>query len=142
MTTIWNPGEPVWDQDRGEVYVDPETGDAVEAGPGLKVTTADGRTLDGDDVVSAVYWAVNLHEGEAQRARGVGVPYARQVTNPGQSAGLALTLVVGEALTVRGVGAVLGSRVVRYDARSRSLRFAATIKKRDGVTVPVVMSAG
>lgn len=142
MSTLWNPGEFVWDQTTGEPYIDPETGDAVEARPGLLIATPNGRTIDGDDVVSAVFWATNLFEGEAQRARGVGVPYQRKATNPGLSPDLALTLVLGEALRVRGVGAILSSRLVAYSPRSRALTFAGVLKKRDGVTIPLMMQSG
>ena len=136
-TTLWNPNTPVWDQARGEPYIDPETGDAVLARPGLKVTAADGRVLDGDDVANSVYWQVNLFEGEVARARGIGVPYERLIFSPGTPVQAKLTIIMSEAQRVRGVGAILGARVTYYDPTRRALGFAGILRKRDGAVVPL-----
>ena len=116
-TTLWNPNTPVWDQARGEPYIDPETGDAVLARPSLKVTAADGRVLDGDDVANSVYWQVNLFEGEVARARGIGVPYERLIFSPGTPVQAKLTIIMSEAQRVRGVGAILGARGITAPER-------------------------
>lgn len=142
MPTLWNPGEPVWDQARGEPYIDPLTGDAVLARPGLKVSTPDGRTLDGDDVANAVYWRVNLFQGEVARARGEGVPYERVLLQAGTPASIAMTILLGEALKVRGVASVVGSRLTSYNFATRAVNFSAFLRKKDGVVVPMAVQAG
>ena len=48
-TRTWNPGEPVFDMETGEPYID-ENGVLIEVAPNLKIDTTDGRRLDGDDV--------------------------------------------------------------------------------------------
>lgn len=142
MPTLWNPGEPVWDQARGEPYIDPETGDAVVASPGLKVATPDGRTLDGDDVANAVYWRVNIFQGEVARARGEGVPYERVLLQAGTTASIAMTVLLGEALKVRGVASVVGSRLAYYDPSTRAIGFTAALRKKDGSVVPAAVQSG
>jgi hypothetical protein len=132
VATTFNPGEPVFDQETGEPFIDPTTGDFVEAAPGLQVATADGRTLDGDDVSCAVYYRLNKQENETLRNRRIGVPYRRVIFEAGTSPRLAGDLLAGEALTTPGVASVTRVAVDSFNVRTRVLRLAMRILKSDG----------
>lgn len=139
--TVYNPGEPVFDPSTGEPYID-EYGALVEVQPGLKVDTADGRVLDGDDVANAAWYRANKFLGETIRDRTIGVPYLQQALG-GSDAGLAATSVVGEVSTrTPGVAGVVGVRIVGLDTATRVLQFLATLLRKDGRDQDVAVQSG
>ncbi len=143
MASIFNPGEPVIDQETGEPYIDPATGDWVEVQPNLQVPTEDDRTLDGDDVANAAWYRANLYQSEAPRDATRGVPYQQLVFDPGNDVGLAATLVVSTVRTeTPGVAGVAQVRIETYDATDRSLRFSARVVKADGSSQQTTVLAG
>lgn len=137
---LFNPGEPVFDQETGEPYID-EDGAMVQVSPGSVVLTPDGRTLSGDNCANAAYLRSNIFQGEVLRDASVGVPYQSQVL--GQSnAALAVTAVVSEVRErTPGVRAVIGVRVDTYDPSTRVLRFTASLLTVAGATTPVRITA-
>ncbi len=134
-STVWNPGEPVFDMDTGEPYVDPE-GALVEVRPGLLVQTPGGRTLDGDDVANAAYLRGNVYQGECTRDASAGVPYLQQALGSNDDA-LAVDVVVAE-VTARtpGVGGVVDVRALGLDHVTRVLRFTANLLRQGGDEQP------
>lgn len=134
-TVVWNPGEPVFDPSTGEPYVTPD-GLLVECAPGLLVQTADGRTLDGDDVSNAAWLRANVYQGECQRDRSVGVPYLQQGLGQTDEA-LAVEVVVSEVVeSTPGVGGVVDVRSLGVDPRTRALNFSATLLRQSGGEQP------
>lgn len=132
MPTTFNPGEPVFDQTMGEPFIDPATGDFVEAAPGLQVDAGNGRTIDGDDVVNAGYYRVNHHQGESIRDRRIGVPYNRIVFEAGTSPALVGELIAAEYRTTPGIESVTRVVVDRFDRRTRILWLSFRLLKDDG----------
>lgn len=127
----WNPGEPVFNMETGEPYID-ENGELVEVAPGLKVDGPDGRAHDGDDVANAAWYRANKYEGETLRDRSIGVPYDRLVLGQPE-AGLAVAAVVGEVRTrTPGIAQVVGVVATEFSPSDRVLRFQATFLKEDG----------
>lgn len=132
---LFSPGEPVFDQETGEPYID-EDGAMVQVSPGSKVTTPDGRTLSGDNTANAAWYRSNKFERETLRDRTVGVPYQTQVLGQ-PSVVLAVTSVLAEVKArTPGVSGVLGVQVTTYSAATRVLRFDASLRTVDGATVP------
>lgn len=128
-TVVYNPGEPVFDQSTGEPYID-DDGNLVEVAPGLIVETSDGRVIDGDDVAGAAWWHASLREGEAIRAKSIGVPYESQALGQADP-GLAMTVILGEVRRrTPGVLGVVDQRVVVFE--QRVLRFTSTLLRADG----------
>jgi len=127
---VFNPGEPVFDQETGEPYID-DDGALVEVAPGSLVETSDGRTLQGDDVANAAWYRANLFEGECIRDASIGVPYQRTVL--GQSdADLAASSIVAEVKTrTPGVVGIVNVRVTNFNPATRILRFTSTILRAD-----------
>ena len=123
---VFNPGEPVFDQETGELYID-DDGALVEVSPGLLVATSDGRTLQGDDVANAAWYRANLFEGECIRDATIGVPYQREVL--GQSdADLAATAIIAEVKErTPGVVGIVNVKITNFNPASRILRFTSTI---------------
>jgi hypothetical protein len=132
MPYTFNPGEPVFDQETGEPYID-EDGALVEVSPGSVVITPDGRELPGDDVANAAYYRVNLYEGEVMRDASIGVPYQRLAL--GQSdVDLAIAVTVGEIRSrTPGVAGVVDVRVNAFEPADRALIFTSTLIRADGV---------
>lgn len=132
MSYTFNPGEPVFDQETGEPYID-EDGALVEVAPGSVVVTSDGRELPGDDVANAAYYRGNLHQGEVLRDASAGVPYQRLAL--GQSdVELAIAVTVGEIRSrTPGVAGVVGVRVDAFEPSNRALIFTSTLIRADGV---------
>lgn len=129
--TVFNPGEPVFDQATGEPLIDAE-GAWVEVAPGSRVTGPDGRTHDGDDVVNAAYLRANTHERELLRDAASGVPYARLALAQPDPA-LAASLCVAEVRRrTPGIAGIVAVRVDGLDQLSRVLRFRATMIKESG----------
>lgn len=128
----FNPGEPVFDQETGEPYID-EDGALVQVEPGSVVIAPNGRELVGDDVANAAYYRVNLHQGEVLRDAAVGVPYQRLAL--GQSdVDLAIAVTVGEIRSrTPGVSGVVGVRVDAFEPTDRALIFTSTLIRSDGV---------
>lgn len=137
----FNPGEPVFDQETGEPYID-EDGALVEVAPLSTVVAPDGRELTGDDVANAAWYRVNLYEGEIPRDASIGVPYQRLAL--GQSdAGLAIAVVVAEARSrTPGVAGVVGVRADTFDPADRVLIFSATLLRQDGAEVTTTTTVG
>lgn len=130
-TRTWNPGEPAFDMEAGEPYID-ENGDLVEVAPNLKIDAADGRRIDGDDVANAAWYRANKYEGETLKDRTIGVPYDRIVLGQPE-AGLAIAAVVGEVRTrTPGIAQVVGVVATEFSPSDRVLRFRATFLKEDG----------
>lgn len=130
----YNPGEPVFDQETGEPYID-EDGALVEVAPNLKVDAPDGRVLDGDDVANAAWYRANKYERETLRDRRIGVPYDRLVLGTSEP-GLAIAAVVGEVRArTPGVAQVIGVVATEWSQRDRVLRFSATLLKESGEQV-------
>ncbi len=128
---VFNPGEPVFDQETGEPYID-DDGALVEVAAGLLVETSDGRTLQGDDVANAAWYRANLHEGECIRDASIGVPYHRTVL--GQSdVDLAASTIIAEVKTrTPGVIGIVNIRITNFNPVTRILRFASTILRAKG----------
>lgn len=140
-STVWNPGEPVFDQATGEPYIDDE-GNLVEVAPGLLVPTSDGRTLDGDDVANAAWLRGNVYQGECLRDTSVGVPYLQQTLGSGDE-DLAVEVVVAEIVRrTPGVGGVVDVRGLGLDPRTRALRFTATLLRQGGDEQPFAGMVG
>ena len=137
----YNPGEPVFDQETGEPYLD-ETGAFVEVAPGLKVQVAGRNPLDGDDVTNAAYYRGNKFEGETLRGPTIGVPYERVVL--GQSdAGLAVAVIVGEIRrSTPGVAGIVDVRVRAFDPKQRVLQFTANLLREDGTEQAATLTIG
>lgn len=132
---LFSPGEPVFDQETGEPYID-EDGAWVQVSPGSEVVTPDGRTLSGDNTANAAWYRSNKFQGETLRDRAVGVPYQQQVLGQ-SSVVLAVTSVLAEVKArTPGVVGVLGVQVTTYAPATRVLRFDATLRTVDGATVP------
>lgn len=130
-TTLYNPGECVFDPITGEPFID-ENGDLVEVAPGTTVPSGDGRTLDGDDVANAAWYRANKFQGETLRDVSIGVPYERLVLGT-SDASEAITLVIAEIRTqTPGVIGVVGSQVLSYDNTNRVLQWTATLIRADG----------
>lgn len=130
QSTVWNPGEPVFDHETGEPYVTPD-GLIVECAPGLLVQTPDGRTIDGDDVANAAWLRANVYQGECTRDRSVGVPYLQQGLGQSDEA-LAVDVVVAEVVeNTPGVGGVVDVRSLGVGP-DRVLRFTATLLRQGG----------
>ena len=132
MAVTYNPGEPVFDQATGEPFID-EDGNLVQVDPGSQVATADGRTLDGDDVANAAYYRGNKFLGETIRAANIGVPF-QQVLGQSDRA-QAMTVVLAEIRTrTPGVAGVLAARVTSYDPQTRVLIWRAQLIRSNGAT--------
>ena len=130
-TTLYNPGEPVFDQFTGEPYID-EQGNLVEVAPGLTVNAPNGRVVDGDDVANAAWYRVNKFEGETLRNVEIGVPYLRLVLGQ-PDALLAMSVVIAEIKTrTPGVTGVINVNFISFDNTNRVLRFTATLLRADG----------
>ncbi len=130
---LYSPGEPVFDQDTGEPYID-EDGAMIQVSPGSKVITVDGRTLSGDNTANAAWYRANKFRGETLRDREVGVPYESEVLGQ-ESAALAILAITAEVKTrTPGVVGVLGTQVTTFDAATRVLRFEASLRTADGAT--------
>lgn len=129
MATIYNPGEPVFDQSTGEPYID-DDGNLVEVQPGLVLDLGDGLVLDGDDVANAAWWHASQREGETLRDVSVGVPYEREALGQADP-GLAMTVVTAEIRArTPGVMGIVEQRVITF--KDRVLRFSATLLRADG----------
>jgi hypothetical protein len=129
--TTWNPGEPVFDQATGNPYVDAD-GNLIECAPGLIISAADGRSLDGDDVANAAWLRANIYEGECTRDTSVGVPYLRLALGQ-QDQSLALSVVVAEVdKRTPGVAGVVDAVGLGLDPLTRVFRFQATLIKQGG----------
>lgn len=128
---VFNPGEPVFDQETGEPYID-DDGALVEVAAGLLVATSDGRTLQGDDVANAAWYRANLYEGECIRDAAIGVPYQREAL--GQSdVDLAASTIIAEVKTrTPGVSGVVNIRITNFNPTTRILRFTSTILRGGG----------
>lgn len=138
---VYNPGEPVFDQETGEPFID-EDGRLVEASPGLKVNATDGRVLDGDDVANAAWYRANKYEGETLRDRTIGVPYDRLVLGTSEP-GLAIAAVVGEVrVRTPGVAQVIGVVATAFSPADRVLRFKATLLKESGEQAQAEIETG
>jgi hypothetical protein len=137
----FNPGEPVFDQETGEPYID-EDGALVEVSPLSTVIATDGREFTGDDVANAAWYRVNLYEGEIPRDASIGVPYQRLAL--GQSdPGFAIGVVVAEARSrTPGVAGVVGVRADTFDQATRVLIFSATLPRKDGAEVATTTTVG
>ncbi len=130
---LYSPGEPVFDQETGEPYID-EDGALVQVSPGSKVVTPDGRTLSGDNTANAAWYRANKFRGETLRDRTVGVPYQSDVLGQ-PSAELAILAITSEVKArTPGVLGVLAVRSTVYDPATRVLRFAAAFRTADGLT--------
>lgn len=130
-SVVYNPGEPVFDQDTGEPYID-ENGDLVQVDAGMVVNAPDGRAIDGDDVANAAWYRANKFEGETLRDRSIGVPYERLLLGSSEAV-LAMSLIVGEIKTrTPGVAGILGTQIVSYDANTRVFVFRASILRDNG----------
>jgi hypothetical protein len=128
----FNPGEPVFDQETGEPYID-EDGALVQVEPGSTVIAPDGRELPGDDVANAAYYRVNLFEGEVMRDASIGVPYQRLALGQ-PDVDLAIAVTVGEIRSrTPGVAGVVGVRVDAFEPSDRALIFTSTLIRADGV---------
>lgn len=137
----YNPGEPVFDMATGEPYIDAD-GNLVEVAPGLKISTSDGRVLDGDDVANAAYYRANLFELESPRDTSAGVPYLRLALGQ-QDQGLAIGLVVGEIRSrTPGVAGVVSVRAQGLDPRTRVMRFSCVLLRSDGSEQTLNSSSG
>lgn len=134
LAGLYNPGEPVFDMETGEPYID-ENGAWVEVSPGSVVITPDGRTLSGDNCANAAWLRANLWRGEALRNAAVGVPYPQAL---GQSdIGFACTVIVAEVKErTPGVTGVLGLRADTFDPATRVLRFSCFLQTAAGATTP------
>ena len=138
---VFSPGDPVFDQETGEPYID-DDGALVEVAPGLLVETSDGRTLQGDDVANAAWYRANLYEGECLRDASIGVPYQREVL--GQSdVDLAASSIIAEVRTrTPGVVGVVNVRVTNFNPATRILRFTSTILRAGGGETSTDMVVG
>jgi len=137
----FNPGEPVFDQDTGEPYID-EDGALVEVSPGSTVIAPDGREFTSDDVANAMWYRVNLHEGEVLRDASIGVPYQRVALGQGD-VDLATAVVVGEARSrTPGVAGIVGVRIDSFNPTDRALLFSSTVIRADGNDITTTTSVG
>ena len=134
-TVTWNPGEFVFDQQTGEPYIDAE-GRTFIVAPHLTIEAVNGRVIDGDDVANAAWWHANLYEGEAIRARSVGVPYLRLALGS-QDVAQAVSVTVAEVRRrTPGVAGVVAIRDVTLSARTRILTFGCTLLRNGGQDQP------
>lgn len=131
----YNPGEPVFDQETGEPYIDAD-GNLTEVAPGLKVDAADGRTLEGDDVGNAYFYRVNKFLGETLRAANVGVPYQFVLGQSDKAQAMSVVLAEGRTRTP-GIAGVTDARITSYDPTSRVLVWRASLIRGDGSTTTV-----
>jgi hypothetical protein len=138
MTTNFNPGEPVFDQETGEPYID-ASGNLTEVSPGLKVDGASGRTLDGDDVANAAFYRGNKFLGETLRAVNIGVPFQNVLGQTDKAQ--AMTVVLAEVRQrTPGVVGIVSARVTSYNPQTRVLVWRASLIRGDGTTQAIASS--
>lgn len=135
MTTpTYNPGEPVFEHETGDLLIDPATGDAVIVAPG-KVFSMPGtdRTYDADDVGNAAYYRVNTFTGEVKTDQGAGVDYPNFVFSAEVGIDVAVAEIVAEGIKkTPGVQAVSRVDFSEYSPAQRVLQVAFTILKENG----------
>lgn len=130
---VFNPGEPVFDQQRGEPVIDPRTGDFVEVEPnGIYTNALTNQAHDADDVANAAYFRAQTRLGEAARDSTVGVDYINQVFAGGIGIDVAIGEVADAIRTTPGVQAVTGIRAVEFNTGDRSLSLEYVLTKKSG----------
>lgn len=140
MPTLYNPGEPVWDQETGDPVVDPATGDVlrVEAGGRPWTDPITGRRHETDDVTNAAWWRVTLRLGESRRNVRLGLDLLHLVFDAGAGVDVALGAVADQILTTPGVAALDGPpRDVQLDRARRRLRATFGVLRADGTRADV-----
>lgn len=138
---LYNPGEPVFDQDTGDLVVDPTTGDAVvvvESGQWTDPVT--GVVYQADDVVNALYYRINTYVGEVLRDASKGVDYHNVVFGMPIREDLIVDEVRATALDTPGVAALTDARLVSYNFGTRAASFFFRMRKRGGATVPSLVT--
>lgn len=141
MTTVWNPGEPVFDQETGEPVIDPSTGDAVIVEPGGRWTNpATGVVYQADDVVNACWFRVNHHVGEVLRNQADGIDFENVIFGMPVVDELIAAEFKATALTTPGIGSITEARRFLYDANTRSVAWLFRARKRDGSQLPAAVT--
>ena len=143
MATLYNPGEPVFDQATGDIVVDPSTGDAVTVEPEtLDTDPVTGQVHQRDDVANALWYRVNTWTGEVLRDRSLGVDFHNVVFASPFQEDAVVTEIRATAKATPGVAALTEGRLVRYDAASRTAGFVFRLRKRDGSALPGFSQVG
>lgn len=138
MATNYNPGEPVFDQDDGDLVIDPTTGDAVLVEPGaVWADPATRRVFQRDDVANAMYYRVNTWTGEVLRDQSLGMDFLNVVFASPFVEELVITEFRATMLSTPGVAALTEGRLVSYDLNDRSALFILKARKKDSTTIPV-----
>ena len=138
MAQVFNPGEPVFDQDTGDVVIDPTTGDAVIVAPGeIWADPVTGTSYQRDDVANAAYWRVNTYTGEVLRDQSKGVDYHNVVFAVPFVEDLVIAEIRGAIMDTPGIAALTEARLVSYDPASRSVYFVFRANKKDSTAVLV-----
>ena len=141
MPTVWNPGEPVFDQETGEPVIDPSTGDAVIVEPGGRWTNpVTGKVYQADDVVNACWFRVNHHVGEVLRSQADGVDYHNVIFGMPVIESSISAEFTATALTTPGLAAVTEARRFLYDSSERSVGWLFRARKKDGSQTPAAVT--
>lgn len=137
MPTVWNPGEPVFDQSTGEPVINPATGDAVIVEPnGTWTDPTTGTVHQADDVVNAAWWRLNTYVGEVLRSQSDGVDYHNVIFGMPVVEELINAEIRSTALKTPGLAALTDARRVSYEPDDRSASWIFRVRKRDGTQVP------
>ena len=137
MAVTFNPGEPVFDQETGDLVIDPTTGDAVIVEPDAVWTDpVTGAVYQQDDVTNAVFYRCNTFLGEVLRSASLGIDFAGVVFASPVNEGAIVAEVRSAAKSAPGVAALTDGRLVDYSATDRRVGFVFRARKKDGGESP------